>query len=215
MKLLLFRSSVHKYPKWHSVYLYKGLVINYVILSWAALCCVNIVKKKARKTEWVKPKRKPTKSEERKMFGKALKMMLKLCMDNHTYQFENIIRVQNKGGPIGLKLTGGDCRLCDDWLGPKVTYQIKELWNSPRGIHKIQGWHNNCYREFGKRKCIGKWQNCDEKMKSDEKKSDSKVTIGIIQELAMSINAMIKLTIETPCSFKTTVKWTELTLNFI
>ena len=43
-------------------------------------------------------------------------------------------------------------------------------------------------------------------MKSDEKKSDSKVTIGIIQELAMSINAMIKLTIETPCSFKTTVK---------
>ena len=37
MKLLLFRSSVHKYPKWHSVYLYKGLVINYVILSWAAL----------------------------------------------------------------------------------------------------------------------------------------------------------------------------------
>ena len=37
MQLLLFWSCVHKYPKWHSVYLYKGLVISYVILSWAAL----------------------------------------------------------------------------------------------------------------------------------------------------------------------------------
>ena len=41
----------------------------------------------------------------------------------------------------------------------------------------------------------------EEAVKSDEEKSDSKVTIGIIQELAMTINPMIRLTIETPCSF--------------
>ena len=41
--------------------------------------------------------------------------MLVACMDNHVYQFNNQIRVQKKGGPIGLKLTGEifDCIMID------------------------------------------------------------------------------------------------------
>ena len=72
-------------------------------------------KKKKNKQEWIKPKRQPTIQEERKLFGKALEIMLVTCMDNHVYQFEKIIRVQNKGGPIGLKLTGEifDCIMID------------------------------------------------------------------------------------------------------
>ena len=35
----------------------------------------------------------------------------------------------------------------------------------------------------------------------DETKSDSKVTMEVIQEIANSINPMIKLTVETPCNF--------------
>ena len=36
-------------------------------------------------------------------------------MDNHIYQFENNVRLQSKGGPIGLKLTGeiADCLMID------------------------------------------------------------------------------------------------------
>ena len=40
--------------------------------------------------------------EQRRLFGKALEMMLILCMDNHVYQFENQFRIQKQGGPIGL-----------------------------------------------------------------------------------------------------------------
>ena len=49
------------------------------------------------------------------MFGKALEIMLITCMDNHVYQFENKVRIQKQGGPIGLKLTGeiADCLMID------------------------------------------------------------------------------------------------------
>ena len=72
-------------------------------------------KKKKKVQEWLKPVRYPTLSEQRKLFGKALEIMLVTCMDNHVYQFDNKVRVQNKGGPIGLKLTGeiADCLMID------------------------------------------------------------------------------------------------------
>ena len=41
------------------------------------------VRKKKKTTVWMKPKRNPTNMEQRKPFGKALEMMLILCMDNH------------------------------------------------------------------------------------------------------------------------------------
>ena len=62
-----------------------------------------INKKKKTKTEWIKPKRSPTPIEERKLFGKALQVLLVTCMDNHIYEFANEIRIQKQGGPIGLK----------------------------------------------------------------------------------------------------------------
>ena len=72
-------------------------------------------KKKKRTTEWTKPVRNPTKVKQRKLFGKALELLLTTCMDNHVYQFENQVRIQGKGGPIGLKLTGeiADCLMID------------------------------------------------------------------------------------------------------
>ena len=53
-------------------------------------------KKNRKKVEWIKPKRKPSEKEGRQMFGIALEMMLRKCMENHLYQFDNEIRLQNK-----------------------------------------------------------------------------------------------------------------------
>ena len=55
---------------------------------------LNTIEKKKKSTvEWIKPKRSPTKLEERKMFGKALETMLITCMNHHLYQFENTVRI--------------------------------------------------------------------------------------------------------------------------
>ena len=93
----------------------------------------NEEKKKAN--IWKKPERKPTGIEENKMFGKALELMLTTCMDNHLYQFNNEVRIQSKGGPIGLRLTGeiADCMMID-W--DKTFFRrVGQNWSCPRCIH--------------------------------------------------------------------------------
>ena len=42
----------------------------------------------------------------------------------------------------------------------------------------------------------------EDKKQEDENKSDSNITMDIVQNIANSINPMIKLTVETPCNFK-------------
>ena len=57
--------------------------------------------------------RKPTKAEERSMISKAVEVLIISCMKNHVYKFNNTIRIQSEGGPIGLGLTGevADCTM--------------------------------------------------------------------------------------------------------
>ena len=52
--------------------------------------------------------------------------------------------------------------------------------------------------EKGSKLVDGKIIVDENKKLEDEKRSDSKVTMELIQEIANSINPMIKLTIETP-----------------
>ena len=42
----------------------------------------------------------------------------------------------------------------------------------------------------------------DQKQKEDENKTDEKVTMEIIQEIANGIDPMIKVTIDTPCNYE-------------
>jgi hypothetical protein len=68
-------------------------------------------RKKAHKSKFNAPLRKPTKLEKRKMMGKSIEILIVSCMKNHVYKFQNQLRVQSEGGPIGLALTGevADC----------------------------------------------------------------------------------------------------------
>ena len=47
----------------------------------------------------------------KKMLGKALEIGVKAVMQNNVYRFADEIRVQEKGGAIGLKMTGDWRRL--------------------------------------------------------------------------------------------------------
>ena len=75
------------------------------------------------------PRRKPTKMEERTMLGKAIEIMIKTGMENHVYRFHNKIRIQKKGGPIGLALTGevADCYMLN-W-DRKILEKVENYWN--------------------------------------------------------------------------------------
>ena len=65
--------------------------------------------KKARKTiteEYEAPKRVPTYSEKKIMFGLAIEFAVKVIMKKHMYRFNNVTREQPEGGAIGLRATG-------------------------------------------------------------------------------------------------------------
>ena len=158
---------------------------------------------KTKKIIWKKAKRAPTKEEKRKMFGKALEIMLVLCLDNHCYQFDNKVRVQAKGGPIGLKLTGeiADCIMID-W-DKKFLAELRKLDLVPEIYTRFKDDVTIAIEalEKGSKIEIGEIVVNQAKKEVDEKKSDEKVTMEIIQGVANSIESMTQFTIETPCNF--------------
>ena len=167
--------------------------------------CTTVKKKTKKKTEWLKPRRKPTEKEERQMFGKALEMMLRLCMENHLYQFENKVRIQKKGGPIGLKLTGeiADCIMLD-W-DKKLLDKLKKLEMIPDVYTRFKDDIEIVIESLEKGSKLtddGRIIVDETKKENDEERSDNKVTMDIVQQIANSVNPMIKLTVETPCNFK-------------
>ena len=158
--------------------------------------------KKKKAVEWLKPKRIPTAIEERSMFGKALEMMLIACMDNHIYQFEDKVRVQKKGGPIGLKLTGeiADCIMID-W-DKKLLIELKKYKMIPEVYTRFKDDMEIAIESLEKGSKMGEEQIVvdEEKQLVEENRNDNKITMEVIQQVANSINPMIKLTIDTPCN---------------
>ena len=55
---------------------------------------------------WNLPGKQPDEYGGCVMLREALRVALTLVMKNHVYTFDNEVRKQTKGGPIGLKLTG-------------------------------------------------------------------------------------------------------------
>ena len=52
------------------------------------------------------PERRPTAQERRLMFALLLELMVMRVMKNHIYSFNGVNKLQQDGGPIGLKLSG-------------------------------------------------------------------------------------------------------------
>ena len=146
------------------------------------------------------PLRKPTTLEERKLVGKVVEMMIIAGMTNHVYRFNNKIRIQMNGGPIGLSLTGqvADCFMID-WekrymkrlekynLIPLLYTRFKD--DILMAIKRI---------ENGTKVKEGKLVIDETKKTDDEMKTGSRITFEILKEIAEEVDPMLKFTIDTP-----------------
>ena len=130
--------------------------------------------------------RNPTTKEQRRLFGKALEIMLVTCMTNHIYQFENKYRIQKQGGPISLKLTGeiADCIMID-WDKELLT-KLKHFKMVPEIYTRFKDDIEVAIEslEKGCKLMEDKIVVDEEKRVKDENKSNTKVTMEIIQEIA-------------------------------
>ena len=77
-------------------------------------CAVDENKTK-RFQPWLPPVEQPDEVTTRKMFTEAMKIELLLLMQNHLYTFDNQIKLQSEGGPIGLETYWVLARLFTVW----------------------------------------------------------------------------------------------------
>ena len=157
---------------------------------------------KRGKKEILKPKREANEVEKRNMLGKAIEVLIVATTTNHVYKFGNKYRVQAEGGPIGLRCTGemADCFMVnwDKRLMEKLSLVAIELETYSRFKDDINVVTEAL--EKGSKYVDGKLVIDEDKKKIDKEKSDEKVTMEIIKDIAETIDPMIKLTIDTPCT---------------
>ena len=73
------------------------------------------------------PVRQPDERARRIMLREALTVALTVIMKNHVYTFDNEIRKQTKGGPIGLKLTGVLAQSFMIWWDKEFAARLDEM----------------------------------------------------------------------------------------
>ena len=138
------------------------------------------------------------------MLGKALEILIITCMKNHVYRFDNQLRVQANGGPIGLALTGevAECYMMN-W-DKKFLRKTKDI-----------GIEIDLYSRFkddilisatdiekGTRLVNGNLVLQEEKKIEDKDKTDEGFTMEIIQQVANEVDPMIKFTVDVPSNHK-------------
>ena len=137
------------------------------------------------------------------MLGKAIEIMMKTGMENQVYRFHNKIRIQKKGGPIGLALTGevADCYMLN-W-DRKFLEKLKTIGIKPLVYSRLKDDILIALEplEKGTKYMEGKLINDAEKKVEDEHKSDTKMTMEVLKDVAEAVDPMLKFTIDTPCNY--------------
>ena len=83
--------------------------------------------KEKRFKPWNLPVRQPDERARRIMLREAPRVALTVIMKNHVYTFDNEIRKQTKGGPIGLKLTGVQAQIFMIWWDKEFGARLDKM----------------------------------------------------------------------------------------
>ena len=89
------------------------------------------VSKDERFKAWVKPREEPDGNKKRRMVTEAMKIVLNVIMKNHIYNFDNVMRRQKEGGPIGIDLTGDLAKVFMTWWDKQVIRRLQGIEMDP------------------------------------------------------------------------------------
>ncbi|KAL9970203.1 hypothetical protein ACROYT_G022537 [Oculina patagonica] len=87
--------------------------------------CALDENKTKRYKPWLPPAEEPDEVTIRKMFTEAMKVVLLFIMENHMYTF-NEVKLQSRGGPIGLELTGVLAQLFMVWWDRQFVKKVED-----------------------------------------------------------------------------------------
>ena len=75
---------------------------------------------------WKPPESIPNRDEVKKMLAEALRITIQFIMKNHIYSFNNTLRKQTCGGPIGLELTGDLAQIFMHWWDKQMKMKMTQ-----------------------------------------------------------------------------------------
>ena len=134
------------------------------------------------------------------MIGKAVEILITSSMKNHVYKFNNKIRIQSEGGPIGLGLTG---EVADCYMIKWDKKFIKKCENMGITLTMYSRFKDDIFvsaldLEKGTKVSDGKLVIDEKKKEEDEGKQEDEITMDIIRQVADQVDPMIKFTIDVP-----------------
>ena len=88
--------------------------------------CALDENKTKRFKPWLPPAEEPDEVTIRNMFTAAMKVVLLFIKENHMYTFNNDIKLQSRGGPIGLELTGVLAQLFMVWWDRQCVKKVED-----------------------------------------------------------------------------------------
>ncbi len=80
-----------------------------------------------RFTPWRRAEIEPNEEQKVVMMELALKIGLTVVMKNHTYKFNNEIKRQLRGGPIGMDLTGTVAKIYMKWWDDQLLRKLEDI----------------------------------------------------------------------------------------
>ena len=145
------------------------------------------------------PNKQPDEYTKCVMFREATRVVLGIIMNNHVYTFDNEIRKQVRGSPIGLQLTGVLAQIFMIWWDKEFAARLKEF-----GIGKKL---NERYVDInvatqatplGMRYKDGKMFVDDQLVREDTAMSADERTMMIVKEIGDDIHPSIRLDVDYP-----------------
>ena len=79
------------------------------------------------KWSWVGKRKEPSSIQKKKMVAKTLQIAVRTVLSNHIYQVDGNVFKQQKGGPIGLEITGVLARIVMLWWDRELLKKMKQL----------------------------------------------------------------------------------------
>ena len=137
------------------------------------------------------------------MIVEAIRVVLKVLMETHTYEFANEIRRQRKGGAIGMELTGVVAQIFMVWWDKEFIRKRQEV-DIRLKLHERYVDDTNL---AGKQTEIGARYDGEgivitrESMNEDEGMPNDERTMKLLQSVANSIHESIRMTIDYPSRY--------------
>ena len=156
---------------------------------------------KERFQPWSPPAKVPDKVIEKTMLSEALHIAVKYIMENHIYRFNDTIKKQARGGPIGLELTGEIAAILMMWWDRELLRRVEQLGLEVMMYKRYVDDINLTVKVPPERRRLIRDSDGNYRLEIDhnsQKEEEDALYMGIIQEVGNTIHPSIQLERDCP-----------------